>query len=223
MLCRTLFLVKSQHCSLGVLFSCCRQAGFGISYTFKEKESDPFMWHLQAWKESSIWYYRRLFELSNALVLAALLHPHILPAGIFSPKSLCGPTKRGLVARESRVFRSNFRKSSILVRFQGSVSSLPNMSPLYSIGTITAADNGLGDNECALAIGLNPRKTSDTATWAGVWDAAVQGTELCAKNGSPGIVDTFGRSATWTRICYSLTTPSARLAFELVKAKTQVD
>ncbi len=94
------------------------------------------------------------------------------------------------------MFRSNFRKSSILVRLQGSVSSLPNMSPLYSIGTITAADNGLGDNECALAIGLNPRKTSDTATWAEVWDAAVQGTELCAKNGSPGIVDTFGRSAT---------------------------
>ena len=95
------------------------------------------------------------------------------------------------------MFRSNFRNSSILVSFQDSVSSLHKVAPLYSIGAILAADNGLGDNECALAVGLNPRKTSDTATWAGVWEAAVQGTELCAKNGSPGIVDTFGRSATW--------------------------
>ncbi|KAM0797607.1 hypothetical protein BDR22DRAFT_975124 [Usnea florida] len=49
-----------------------------------------------------------------------------------------------------------------------------------------------GDNECALAVGLNPGNASDTATWTGIWDAAVQGTELCAKNGSPGVVDAFG-------------------------------
>ena len=52
-----------------------------------------------------------------------------------------------------------------------------------------------GDSECALAVGLNPGKISDTSSWDDIWSAAVQAKELCVKNGHSGIDETLGEWA----------------------------
>ena len=52
-----------------------------------------------------------------------------------------------------------------------------------------------GDSECALEVGLNPGKVSDTSGWNNIWSAAVQANELCVKNAYSGTDDTLGEWA----------------------------